>query len=70
MKVAIKECLRLTLIEKAIDASNYIVAIIILLLDATLGLFSSSVFIYDTKERSTFGWVGGCLSWAPIIACP
>lgn len=69
MKASIKACLGLTLIKKAINASYDIVAIVILLLDATLSLFSSGVFIYYTKERSTLDWVGGCLGGAPIIAC-
>lgn len=57
------------MIKKAIDASNDIVAIIILLLDATLSLFRSGVFIYYTKERGTLDLVGGYLGGAPIIAC-
>lgn len=58
---------RLTLIKKAVYASNDIIAVIILFLNATLYLFSRSVLIYDTEECGTLAWVGNSLSWASLV---
>ena len=58
---------RLTLIKKAIYASNDIIAVIILFLNATLCLFSSSVFIYYTEECGTLAWVCSRLSRASLV---
>jgi len=55
------------LIKKAVYASNDIIAVIILFLNATLYLFSRSVLIYDTEECGTLAWVGNSLSWASLV---